>query len=214
MFCSIFLPTFWMMFRSTTWTAPSCFDPGSTTMTLHSSWQRWLCPWDIATSSPPCWSPGGTGKQHPMLLFFGRNGIYESMKFHSSNFHSISVSHPEAGNQPGFAKGWKASGIPREDIFVCGSVVSNRARGVLALRPSCVSRVWMITDSSNEECNLLPICINLLAKGWTNSNMPPGHYTIIHHSTFVPTYIFVLDCYRCIMMYSQCLMMYSQCLWI
>lgn len=37
-----------------------------------------------------------------------------------------------AGNQPGFAKGWKASGIPREEVFVCGSVVSNRARGFKA----------------------------------------------------------------------------------
>jgi len=37
-----------------------------------------------------------------------------------------------AGNQPGFAKGWKASGIPREEVFICGSVVSNRARGFKA----------------------------------------------------------------------------------
>ncbi|CAK9032266.1 9 [Durusdinium trenchii] len=34
-----------------------------------------------------------------------------------------------AGNQPGFAKGLKASGVPRDEVFVCGSVVSNRARG-------------------------------------------------------------------------------------
>lgn len=34
-----------------------------------------------------------------------------------------------AGNQKGFAKGVKDSGVPREDIFVCGSVLSNRASG-------------------------------------------------------------------------------------
>ncbi|CAJ1447017.1 unnamed protein product, partial [Effrenium voratum] len=34
-----------------------------------------------------------------------------------------------AGNQRGFAKGLQASGVPREEVFVCGSVVSNRARG-------------------------------------------------------------------------------------
>lgn len=34
-----------------------------------------------------------------------------------------------AGNQKGFAKAVKDSGIPREDLFICGSVVSNRASG-------------------------------------------------------------------------------------
>lgn len=34
-----------------------------------------------------------------------------------------------AGNQRGFAKAVKDSGIPREDLFICGSVVSNRAGG-------------------------------------------------------------------------------------
>jgi len=34
-----------------------------------------------------------------------------------------------AGNQKGFAKAVKESGIPREDLFICGSVVSNRASG-------------------------------------------------------------------------------------
>ena len=32
-----------------------------------------------------------------------------------------------AKNQRGFARGVKASGIPREDLFICGSVTSNRA---------------------------------------------------------------------------------------
>lgn len=34
-----------------------------------------------------------------------------------------------AGNQQGFARGVAASGVPREELFICGSVLSNRARG-------------------------------------------------------------------------------------
>jgi diketogulonate reductase-like aldo/keto reductase len=34
-----------------------------------------------------------------------------------------------AGNQKGFAKAVKDSGIPREELFICGSVISNRASG-------------------------------------------------------------------------------------
>jgi diketogulonate reductase-like aldo/keto reductase len=34
-----------------------------------------------------------------------------------------------AGNQKGFARAVKDSGIPREELFICGSVVSNRAVG-------------------------------------------------------------------------------------
>lgn len=34
-----------------------------------------------------------------------------------------------AGNQKGFARAVKDSGIPRSDLFICGSVVSNRASG-------------------------------------------------------------------------------------
>jgi len=32
-----------------------------------------------------------------------------------------------ARNQKGFARGFKASGVPREDVFICGSVLSNQA---------------------------------------------------------------------------------------
>merc|ERR1712151_1445138 len=34
-----------------------------------------------------------------------------------------------ARNQKGFARAIKESGIPREEIFICGSVLSNTARG-------------------------------------------------------------------------------------
>lgn len=39
-----------------------------------------------------------------------------------------------AGNQKGFAKAVKDSGIDRKDLFICGSVVSNRAQGLEAAR--------------------------------------------------------------------------------
>lgn len=34
-----------------------------------------------------------------------------------------------ARNQKGFAKAIKDSGVPREDLFICGSVLSNRVQG-------------------------------------------------------------------------------------
>eukprot|EP00569_Conticribra_weissflogii_P002189 CAMPEP_0171328378 /NCGR_PEP_ID=MMETSP0878-20121228/618_1 /TAXON_ID=67004 /ORGANISM="Thalassiosira weissflogii, Strain CCMP1336" /LENGTH=343 /DNA_ID=CAMNT_0011828227 /DNA_START=41 /DNA_END=1072 /DNA_ORIENTATION=+ len=34
-----------------------------------------------------------------------------------------------AGNQKGFAKAIKASGIPRDELYICGTVLSNRANG-------------------------------------------------------------------------------------
>lgn len=37
-----------------------------------------------------------------------------------------------AGNQRGFAAGFKASGIPREEVFICGTVLSNNAVGYRA----------------------------------------------------------------------------------
>ena len=35
-----------------------------------------------------------------------------------------------AGNQRGFARAVKAAGVPREELFICGSIVSNRALDV------------------------------------------------------------------------------------
>ena len=34
-----------------------------------------------------------------------------------------------AGNQKGFARAIKESGIPRDEIYICGTVLSNRAKG-------------------------------------------------------------------------------------
>lgn len=39
-----------------------------------------------------------------------------------------------AGNQKGFAQAIKESGIPREELYICGSVVSNRAIGTDKVR--------------------------------------------------------------------------------
>jgi 2,5-diketo-D-gluconate reductase A len=52
-----------------------------------------------------------------------------------------------AGNQKGFAKAVKDSGIPREDLFICGSVVSNRASGFDAAKES-TTKGW----KRNMEC--------------------------------------------------------------
>jgi aryl-alcohol dehydrogenase-like predicted oxidoreductase len=46
-----------------------------------------------------------------------------------------------AGNQRGFAKAIKESGIPRGEIFICGSVVSNRAAGFDKAR-AATTRGW------------------------------------------------------------------------
>eukprot|EP00967_Tisochrysis_lutea_P063385 scaffold81787_cov32-Tisochrysis_lutea.AAC.2 len=39
-----------------------------------------------------------------------------------------------AGNQRGFARAIKESGIPRDELFICGSVLSNRAQGFEAAK--------------------------------------------------------------------------------
>lgn len=39
-----------------------------------------------------------------------------------------------AGNQRGFARAIKSSGIPREELFICGSVLSNSAQGFNAAK--------------------------------------------------------------------------------
>lgn len=39
-----------------------------------------------------------------------------------------------ARNQKGFARGFKQSGVPRDEVFICGSVLSNSARGFDAAR--------------------------------------------------------------------------------
>lgn len=52
-----------------------------------------------------------------------------------------------AGNQRGFAKAVKDSGIPREELFICGSVVSNRASGFEEAKKS-TTKGW----KRNMEC--------------------------------------------------------------
>lgn len=47
-----------------------------------------------------------------------------------------------AGNQRGFARAVKDSNIPREDLYICGSVVSNRANGFDSSK-SETTKGWM-----------------------------------------------------------------------
>lgn len=46
-----------------------------------------------------------------------------------------------AGNQRGFAKAVKDSGVPRNELFICGSVVSNRAQGFDAAK-TATTKGW------------------------------------------------------------------------
>jgi diketogulonate reductase-like aldo/keto reductase len=46
-----------------------------------------------------------------------------------------------AGNQRGFARAIKESGVPRQELFICGSVVSNRASGFDKAR-AATTRGW------------------------------------------------------------------------
>ena len=46
-----------------------------------------------------------------------------------------------AGNQKGFARAVKDSGIPRDELYICGSVVSNRAQGFDAAR-TATTKGW------------------------------------------------------------------------
>ena len=52
-----------------------------------------------------------------------------------------------AGNQKGFARAIKDSGIPRDELFICGSVVSNRANGFDAAKKA-TTQGWL----RNMEC--------------------------------------------------------------
>jgi len=61
--------------------------------------------------------------------------IYDDSTAQSLTETAISVGYRNffasvlAGNQKGFAKGVAASGIPRQELFICGTVLSNRASG-------------------------------------------------------------------------------------
>ena len=46
-----------------------------------------------------------------------------------------------AGNQKGFAKAVRDSGIPRDELYICGSVVSNRAQGFDAAK-TATTKGW------------------------------------------------------------------------
>jgi len=68
------------------------------------------------------------------LVSFGLQ-IYDDEKAYKLTLLALEVGYRNffasvlAGNQKGFAKAVRDSGIPRESLYICGSVVSNRASG-------------------------------------------------------------------------------------
>jgi len=68
------------------------------------------------------------------LASFGLQ-VYDDEKAYRLTMTALEVGYRNffasvlAGNQRGFAKAVKDSGIPRKELFICGSVVSNRAQG-------------------------------------------------------------------------------------
>ena len=50
-----------------------------------------------------------------------------------------------AGNQKGFAKAIKDSNVPREDLYICGSVVSNRASGFESAKQATTKGAYVRT---------------------------------------------------------------------
>ena len=75
--------------------------------------------------------PGGV--EFP-LASFGLQ-VYDDEKAYRLTMTALEVGYRNffasvlAKNQKGFAKAVRDSGIPRSDLFICGSVVSNRAKG-------------------------------------------------------------------------------------
>lgn len=73
------------------------------------------------------------GQKFP-LVSFGLQ-IYDDETAYKLTLTALQVGYRNffssvlAGNQKGFARAVKDSGIPRSDLFICGSVISNRANG-------------------------------------------------------------------------------------
>jgi 2,5-diketo-D-gluconate reductase A len=95
----------------------------------------WL-PTTPALATPSSISPIATlsdGTKFP-LVSFGLQ-IYDDNAAYKLTLTALEVGYRNffasvlAGNQKGFARAVKDSGIPREELYICGSVVSNRASG-------------------------------------------------------------------------------------
>ncbi|CAE7022261.1 unnamed protein product [Symbiodinium natans] len=64
-----------------------------------------------------------------------------------------------AGNQKGFARGVKKSGIPREELFICGSVVSQLAQdfedAYLATKKGCAQNLEAFAEGGITELDMI-----------------------------------------------------------
>ena len=93
-------------------------------------------------ASPPTSQPTSVlleDKYEFPLVSFGLQ-IYDDATAYKLTMTALEVGYRNffasvlARNQKGFAKAVRDSGIPRDQLFICGSVVSNRARGYDAAR--------------------------------------------------------------------------------
>ena len=86
---------------------------------------------DVATTNPIATLADGT--KFP-LASFGLQ-VYSDDEAYKVTLTALEVGYRNffasvlAGNQKGFARAVKDSGVPRDELFICGSVVSNRAQG-------------------------------------------------------------------------------------
>jgi len=103
----------------------------------------------IAKSSEPVAKNSidlGDGLDFP-LVSFGLQ-IYDDETAYRLTLTALEVGYRNffasvlAGNQKGFAKAVRDSGVPRKDLFICGSVVSNRASGFDAAKKA-TTRGWL-----------------------------------------------------------------------
>lgn len=96
---------------------------------------------------------------------------HTSLQVGYRNFFSSVLAY----NQKGFAAGVKESGIPREELYVCGSVLSNRARGFdSALKLSeegCAENMRAFRTGGIEYLDMVRV---MKGSGGTTSCMPPG----------------------------------------
>lgn len=91
----------------------------------------------VIGSSPPQIQPSSVLLEDSIefpLVSFGLQ-IYDDKTAYKLTLTALEVGYRNffasvlARNQKGFARAVRDSGIPREKLFICGSVVSNRARG-------------------------------------------------------------------------------------
>ena len=87
----------------------------------------------LPNASPSCATNPRSSKEFP-LASFGLQ-IYDDATAYSLTLTALEAGYRNffasvlAGNQKGFAKAVKDSGIDREELYICGTVLSNRSQG-------------------------------------------------------------------------------------